>query len=261
MLLHLVKRYNTTRTKRWTYVAKVLGTGRIGKQCRDRYLNHIGPGVVKAPWTPEEDQMIIAAQQRLGNAWTRIAELIGNGRPPNGIKNRWNSCLRFRQHAAATTTDDAAVCGPRTLQVLPPQNTPPTLRFPQPQPQPQPQVQPGSFGAARPGLGGMSIMLPPLTALSPTAASPTQTQSSSSCSATTSPLLQPDAPAAPAAPFFALPPLRARSTPVAPSASVRAVLLTRPQNVLLPPPPPACPSPETGAAAVTLAALTSLSAL
>ena len=31
MLLRLVKRYNTARTKRWTYVAKVLGTGRIGK--------------------------------------------------------------------------------------------------------------------------------------------------------------------------------------------------------------------------------------
>ena len=224
MLLRLVQRYNTTRTKRWTYVAKVLGTGRIGKQCRDRYLNHIGPGVVKTPWTPEEDELVIAAQQRLGNSWTRIAEFIGNGRPPNGIKNRWNSCLRFRQHAAAATATAAATASARArpvpaapvpaaasqsvFQVIPPQNTPAST----------PAAAAASFGAAR-GARAMSVVLPPLTTLSSSAnASPTQTQSSSSCSAAASPLLQPDA----AAPLFVLPPLRARSTPVA--ASVPTLL-------------------------------------
>ena len=191
--------------------------------------------------------MIIAAQQRLGNAWTRIAELIGNGRPPNGIKNRWNSCLRFRQHAAAAAMAAVDAACPRTFQVLPP----PPLRTPEAAPLGAPG---GSFAAARPGRG-MPIVLPPLTALSPAAASPTQTQSSSSCSATTSPLLPP-APA-PVPPLLALPPLRARSTPVA--ARPAALCAGAP----LPLPAPA--SPDSAAAApavrpVTLPAFASLSA-
>jgi len=96
LLLKLVAKYDTARTKQWTYIAKMMGTGRIGKQCRDRYLNHTGPNVVKAPWTPEEDRIIILSQKLYGNSWTRIAGILGNGRPANGIKNRWNSCLRHR---------------------------------------------------------------------------------------------------------------------------------------------------------------------
>jgi len=96
LLLKLVAKYDTARTKQWTYIAKMMGTGRIGKQCRDRYLNHTGPDVVKTPWTPEEDRIIILSQKLYGNSWTRIAKILGNGRPANGIKNRWNSCLRHR---------------------------------------------------------------------------------------------------------------------------------------------------------------------
>ena len=95
-LLELVAKYDVLKTKRWTHIAELMGTGRIGKQCRDRYLNHIDPCVVKTPWTPEEDYAIIEAQRRLGNVWTKIAEVVGNGRAANGIKNRWNSCLKRR---------------------------------------------------------------------------------------------------------------------------------------------------------------------
>ena len=95
-LLELVARFDVLKTKRWTHIAELMGTGRIGKQCRDRYLNHIDPCVVKTPWTPEEDRAIIEAQSRLGNVWTKIAEVVGNGRAANGIKNRWNSCLKRR---------------------------------------------------------------------------------------------------------------------------------------------------------------------
>jgi len=119
LLLKLVAKYDTARTKQWTYVAKMMGTGRIGKQCRDRYLNHIGPDVVKSPWTPEEDRIIILSQKLYGNSWTKIAGILGNGRPANGIKNRWNSCLRHRCLKAENESFDTALFNGSSVNVLP----------------------------------------------------------------------------------------------------------------------------------------------
>ena len=126
-LLELVAKYDVLKTKRWTHIAELMGTGRIGKQCRDRYLNHIDPCVVKTPWTPEEDRAIIEAQRRLGNVWTKIAEVVGNGRAANGIKNRWNSCLKRRVMLSGKSSgSDCAESSP-SLPPLP-QSPPPSKR-------------------------------------------------------------------------------------------------------------------------------------
>jgi hypothetical protein len=92
ILAALVERYGP---KDWSFIASHI-VGRIGKQCRERYHNHLAPDVKKDAWTPEEDEAIIHAHHIYGNKWTDIAKLLGNGRPPNAIKNRWNSSLRRR---------------------------------------------------------------------------------------------------------------------------------------------------------------------
>lgn len=38
--------------KNWTYIAKHL-PGRIGKQCRERWHNHLNPDIKKERWTEE----------------------------------------------------------------------------------------------------------------------------------------------------------------------------------------------------------------
>ena len=38
----------------WSAIAKELGTNRTGKQCRERWLNHLDPSINKGPWTPDE---------------------------------------------------------------------------------------------------------------------------------------------------------------------------------------------------------------
>ncbi|OHS94672.1 Myb-like DNA-binding domain containing protein [Tritrichomonas foetus] len=80
--------------KYWTKVAKQL-PGRIGKQCRERWMNCLKPDINKKGWTEEEDQQIIQLQSTYGNKWAKMAEIM-HGRTDNQIKNRWNSVLKKR---------------------------------------------------------------------------------------------------------------------------------------------------------------------
>jgi myb proto-oncogene protein/myb-related protein len=82
----------------WTLVSKELKkrfavTCRSGKQCRERWHNHLNPSVKKTPWTSEEDQTLFKMYQKLGKTWSNIASFLP-GRSDNSVKNRFYCTLR-----------------------------------------------------------------------------------------------------------------------------------------------------------------------
>ena len=78
----------------WTLVGKHISS-RTGKQCRERWCNHLHPDLKKTDWTLEEDRIIETLQGMIGNQWSKITKALP-GRTDNAAKNRYHANAKVR---------------------------------------------------------------------------------------------------------------------------------------------------------------------
>ncbi len=69
---------------RWAEIASRM-PGRRGKQCRDRYVNHLAPNISRAEWSDAEERALAEGYLSLGSKWAALARLLP-GRTENMVR-------------------------------------------------------------------------------------------------------------------------------------------------------------------------------
>ena len=90
MLLNMVQ--GMRMPMKWSLVAQSM-PDRTGKQCRERYVNHLNPRLKSSDWSPAEDATIFHLYNTSGSQWAKMSKMIP-GRTDNGIKNRFHNLRR-----------------------------------------------------------------------------------------------------------------------------------------------------------------------
>lgn len=91
---------------RWSDLAQRL-PGRVGKQVRDRWVNHLNPAINHLPFSREDDLLLWDGHKRTGKRWVEISSIFFNfTRSENHIKNRWYSAA-FKKIIAKEFGPDA----------------------------------------------------------------------------------------------------------------------------------------------------------
>ena len=89
-LVQLVQFYGIDN---WGTISKHM-VNRSARQCKDRWINFLSPGLNKNPWTQEEDDILLEKYQEMGSQWKVISKFF-KGRTHIAIRNRM---LKLKRH-------------------------------------------------------------------------------------------------------------------------------------------------------------------
>jgi len=114
VLVAAVEKYGAAR---WSVIATHLSTGRMGKQCRERWNNHLSPDVKKSEWSEEEDRAILEGVAKMGTCWCDIVKVPAlSGRKDNAIKNRFYSLQRRSKRSGQVIAKPSSPLGKRQIE-------------------------------------------------------------------------------------------------------------------------------------------------
>ena len=98
--------------KKWSKIATVLNerfcNNRKGKNCRERWNNHLNSTINKGEWTYEEDLKLLTMYKDFGRKWSTISKGI-SGRTENAVKNRWNTLIKSYQQNGGNANTTMAI--------------------------------------------------------------------------------------------------------------------------------------------------------
>lgn len=89
--------------RNWSKIASHF-PNRQGKQCRERWHNHLNPHINKNKWTSREERVLLQAYLRYSSKWAIIARFLP-GRTDNCIKNHYNSTIKRKLRMKELSTD------------------------------------------------------------------------------------------------------------------------------------------------------------
>jgi len=88
---------------KWALVARSM-PGRVAKQCRERYLNHLDPSLHRGPWSEDEEQQLLRLCEGQQRQWAEICRQLP-GRSYNDVKNRYNLIQRRMRRVQRSVKD------------------------------------------------------------------------------------------------------------------------------------------------------------
>lgn len=87
--------------KNWILIASMI-PGKTARQCRDRYMNYLAPGLCHSEWTKDEDDLLKKLYKEYGPKWSLISKQLPN-RSPINVKNRWAHFLGKKISSASSS--------------------------------------------------------------------------------------------------------------------------------------------------------------
>ncbi|CAD8179026.1 unnamed protein product [Paramecium octaurelia] len=97
---------------KWCIIANLLNaqfkeSPRTGKQCRERWNNHLNPDINRHSWSLEEDIELLELVKKKQRKWALISKILKSKRSENAVKNRYNCLLKKNNCQSIASLIDA----------------------------------------------------------------------------------------------------------------------------------------------------------